>query len=213
MYGYNYNPAFSTYPSTGGGHPGYDEREMWPARSPPNYALPAPYQYHDYERVPRGAAGVPPPPTSMSAATTTCAANCCCPRISQHQQVLRHLPAPTWQDSRPDYYQSSLNPTSSCSSMSNERSSVITHEAFEDHLPTDPREWSPHDVFMWLHWAARNYRLQNSFPERFQMNGKALCLMDASMFLYRVPEGGEILYQDFQCRLQRAVGEDRPYNR
>ena len=76
MYGYNYNPAFSTYPSTGGGHPGYDEREMWPARSPPNYALPAPYQYHDYERVPRGAAGVPPPPTSMSAATTTCAANC-----------------------------------------------------------------------------------------------------------------------------------------
>ena len=45
------------------------------------------------------------------------------------------------------------------------------------------------------------------------MNGKALCLMDASMFLYRVPEGGEVLYQDFQCRLQRAVNGDRPYNR
>eukprot|EP00795_Rhopilema_esculentum_P016859 gene16859-8334_t len=135
----------------------------------------------------------------------------CCPRISQHQQPLRHHPA-TWQESRPDLAQGPTITSATGASVATERS-IIPHEMFEDHLPHDPREWSPHDVFLWLQWASRNYRIHNPFPERFQMNGKALCLMDVSMFLYRVPEGGDMLYQDFQCRLQRAVSDERPYNR
>lgn len=73
----------------------------------------------------------------------------------------------------------------------------------------DPREWSSSDVIRWIHWAAQQYKLRNTHPERFQMNGKALCLMDLSMFVYRVPDGGEKLYQDFQCRLQKALYQDK----
>jgi len=41
--------------------------------------------------------------------------------------------------------------------------------------------------------------------DRFPMNGKALCLMSAAMFLYRVPRGGHRLYADFQRRLLTAL--------
>jgi len=41
--------------------------------------------------------------------------------------------------------------------------------------------------------------------DRFPMNGKALCLMNGRMFLYRVPRGGDTLYADFQQRLLSAV--------
>jgi len=41
--------------------------------------------------------------------------------------------------------------------------------------------------------------------DRFLMNGKALCLMNCSMFLYRVPRGGDRLHADFQRRLLTAV--------
>jgi len=208
MYGYGYNTGYTSY-GPAAAHASYDDREAWPARSPPNYGVTAPYdQYQEYDRPPRGAATGP---AHSTAGNGPCTSNRCCPRISPHQQTLRHHPQ-TWQDTRPDFYQNSVISSTSGVQMSNERS-FISHEMFEDHLPHDPRQWSPHDVFLWLQWASRNYRIHNPFPERFQMNGKALCLMDASMFLYRVPEGGEMLYQDFQCRLQRAVSEDRPFNR
>eukprot|EP00794_Sanderia_malayensis_P011324 gene11324-12510_t len=227
MYGYNvYNPPLSSYASNGNiatspAHANYyNNNEIWSSasassRSPPNYAVQAPYQYHEYERTPHGAAGVPPSVSSHHhhhhhGGSSSCNNNCCCPRVSQHQQTLRHDPQ-SWQVSRQDSYQNSLNET--MTSMSSERNSVVSHEFYEGRLPNDPREWSAHDVFLWVNWAARNYRINNAFPERFQMNGKALCLMDASMFLYRVPQGGEMLYQDFQCRLQRAVNDERTYSR
>ena len=39
------------------------------------------------------------------------------------------------------------------------------------------------------------------------MNGKALALMSKEMFLYRVPEGGGILYEDVQLKLRKAMAE------
>lgn len=69
----------------------------------------------------------------------------------------------------------------------------------------DPRRWSREDVTRWLQWTSEMFHLGSINPERFQMNGKALCLMTMDMFLYRVPEGGNVLYQDFQRRLRNAV--------
>lgn len=69
----------------------------------------------------------------------------------------------------------------------------------------DPRRWSREDVSRWLQWTSEVFNLGSVRPDRFQMNGKALCLMTMDMFLYRVPEGGNILYQDFQRRLRNAV--------
>ena len=39
------------------------------------------------------------------------------------------------------------------------------------------------------------------------MNGKALVIMAKEMFLYRVPEGGGILYEDIQLKLRKAMSE------
>jgi hypothetical protein len=49
------------------------------------------------------------------------------------------------------------------------------------------------------------HHLASAPLERFQMNGKALCLMSVEMFLQRVPLGGKLLYKDFQLRLGRAM--------
>ncbi len=39
------------------------------------------------------------------------------------------------------------------------------------------------------------------------MNGKSLLLMTRDMFLSRVPEGGGILFEDIQLKLQKVISE------
>ena len=39
------------------------------------------------------------------------------------------------------------------------------------------------------------------------MSGKALVLLNKEMFLYWVPEGGGILYEDIQLKLRKAMSE------
>ena len=61
----------------------------------------------------------------------------------------------------------------------------------------------------WLAHMRAHHALCDVTPERFQMNGKALCLMNLNMFCYRVPRGGAVLFRDFQRRLNRAVAVSR----
>ncbi|KAJ8706414.1 hypothetical protein PYW07_011564 [Mythimna separata] len=68
----------------------------------------------------------------------------------------------------------------------------------EDDLPLDPRSWGRAEVGTWV---AR----RGGLPERFPMNGKALCLMSKDMFASRVPHSGHALYQDFRRRLSKAL--------
>ncbi|CAH2230648.1 jg4201 [Pararge aegeria aegeria] len=70
--------------------------------------------------------------------------------------------------------------------------------AADDDLPLDPRLWSRHEVG---EWAAR----RGARPERFPMNGKALCLMSGAMFAAREPSLGPRLHQDFRRRLAKAL--------
>lgn len=81
--------------------------------------------------------------------------------------------------------------------------------SFRYKFVSDPRQWSCQDVRNWLEWMACTYSIRNIDVLRFHMNGKALCLMTLDMFLYRVPCGGNLLYHDFQSRLQRTVHGDR----
>ena len=67
----------------------------------------------------------------------------------------------------------------------------------------DPRKWSRDEVRQWLIWMSARHSLPLD-PDRFQMNGKALCLMSLAMFAVRVPLGGKLLYKDFQLRLTSA---------
>lgn len=60
---------------------------------------------------------------------------------------------------------------------------------------------------LWLVHAGVQYQLGDTHPDRFPMNGKALLLMSREMFLSRVPEGGGILFEDIQLKLQKAITE------
>lgn len=75
----------------------------------------------------------------------------------------------------------------------------------EPELPEDPRHWSRADVCHWVVWMCSSHNLPHPDIERFLMNGKAVCLMNVSMFSARVPLGGKLLYRDFQIRLANAL--------
>ncbi|XP_072948582.1 transcription factor ETV7 [Epargyreus clarus] len=68
----------------------------------------------------------------------------------------------------------------------------------EDDLPLDPRTWGRAEVGSWV-------SRRGGLPERFPMNGKALCLMSKDMFASRVPRAGHVLHQDFRRRLAKAL--------
>ncbi|XP_029834496.3 transcription factor ETV6 [Ixodes scapularis] len=72
-------------------------------------------------------------------------------------------------------------------------------------LPRDPRQWSREHVAVWLVHVMAQHQLPAVSPDRFLMNGKALCLMNMEMFVQRVPLGGKLLYKDFQLRLSNVL--------
>ena len=69
----------------------------------------------------------------------------------------------------------------------------------------DPRLWSREQVALWLKLAAEKFDLRDARPECFPMNGRGLVLLTREMFLYRVPEGGGLLFEDIQMKLGRVV--------
>ena len=72
-------------------------------------------------------------------------------------------------------------------------------------LPVDPRLWTRTDVQTWVEAVCTEHGLPLPDPDRFMMNGKAVCLMSAPMFSLRMPLGGKTLYRDFQIRLGKAL--------
>ena len=69
----------------------------------------------------------------------------------------------------------------------------------------DPQEWTVTEVLEWLQWMVHLYNLKGIDIDKFKMNGKGLYMMGVEGFMYRVPSGGEILYNDFQRRLSIAA--------
>lgn len=69
----------------------------------------------------------------------------------------------------------------------------------------DPRLWSREEVALWAKSAAEKFELSAVRPEYFPMNGRGLVLLTKEMFLYRVPEGGGLLFEDIQVKLRRAL--------
>ncbi|KAH8401621.1 hypothetical protein KR009_006795 [Drosophila setifemur] len=86
-------------------------------------------------------------------------------------------------------------------------STNLMHPMGSDDLPLDPRDWTRADVWKWLIRMAVSEGLDVTpeLPQKFPMNGKALCLMSLDMYLCRVPVGGKMLYRDFRVRLARAM--------
>ncbi|XP_044207582.1 transcription factor ETV7 isoform X2 [Thunnus albacares] len=84
------------------------------------------------------------------------------------------------------------------------------------HLPgrlrINPSLWDKDDVAHWLHWAQKEYSLRRPEKGRFEMNGRALCLLTKEDFRRRCPSSGDVLYEILQCVKQqrRSVVCDPP---
>lgn len=109
---------------------------------------------------------------------------------------------------------SAISSTSNSSDDNNNRlmsaddgTTSLLHPLGSDGLPLDPRDWTRADVWKWLINMAVSEGLEVTaeLPQKFPMNGKALCLMSLDMYLCRVPVGGKMLYRDFRVRLARAM--------
>nr|XP_057939877.1 transcription factor ETV7-like isoform X1 [Doryrhamphus excisus] len=78
------------------------------------------------------------------------------------------------------------------------------------HLPgqlrINPSLWNKEDVAHWLHWAEKEYSLRRPENERFEMNGRALCLLTKEDFRHRCPSSGDVLYEILQCVKKRPTG-------
>ncbi|NXL07382.1 ETV7 factor, partial [Mesembrinibis cayennensis] len=61
-----------------------------------------------------------------------------------------------------------------------------------------PSLWSKDDVIHWLRWAEKEYSLRQTDESKFEMNGKALCILTKDDFRHRAPSSGDVLYEILQ---------------
>ncbi|NWW34182.1 ETV7 factor, partial [Panurus biarmicus] len=61
-----------------------------------------------------------------------------------------------------------------------------------------PSLWSKDDVIHWLRWAEKEYSLRPTDKSKFEMNGKALCILTKDDFRHRAPSSGDVLYEILQ---------------
>lgn len=54
-----------------------------------------------------------------------------------------------------------------------------------------PSLWSKDDVIHWLRWAEKEYSLRQTDENKFELNGKALCILTKEDFRYRAPSSGQ----------------------
>ncbi|NWU17204.1 ETV7 factor, partial [Cephalopterus ornatus] len=62
-------------------------------------------------------------------------------------------------------------------------------------LRIQPSLWSKDDVIHWLRWAEKEYSLRQTDESKFEMNGKALCILTKEDFRHRAPSSGDVLYE------------------
>ncbi|NXA99035.1 ETV7 factor, partial [Cnemophilus loriae] len=65
-------------------------------------------------------------------------------------------------------------------------------------LRIQPSLWSKDDVIHWLRWAEKEYSLRPTDESKFEMNGKALCILTKDDFRHRAPSSGDVLYEILQ---------------
>ncbi|TWW56713.1 Transcription factor ETV7 ETS translocation variant 7 ETS-related protein [Takifugu flavidus] len=77
-------------------------------------------------------------------------------------------------------------------------------------LRINPSLWDKEDVALWLHWAQKEYSLRRPEKGRFEMNGRALCLLTKEDFRHRCPSSGDVLFEILQCvKMQRRVNPQK----
>ncbi|KAK3585429.1 hypothetical protein CHS0354_020146 [Potamilus streckersoni] len=70
-------------------------------------------------------------------------------------------------------------------------------------LAKHPQRWTKDEVGVWLTWCSEEYAIETVSAEKFDMNGKALCLLSRSDFMERVPKNGDVLYNGLQTLIAK----------
>uniref|UniRef100_A0A667WG02 Transcription factor ETV6 n=1 Tax=Myripristis murdjan TaxID=586833 RepID=A0A667WG02_9TELE len=91
----------------------------------------------------------------------------------------------------------------SLSSLHEQLTSVCECVSIVYSLGINPSLWDKDDVAHWLHWAQKEYSLRRPEKGRFEMNGRALCLLTKEDFRRRCPSSGDVLYEILQCVKQQ----------
>uniref|UniRef100_A0A8D0H0X9 ETS variant transcription factor 7 n=1 Tax=Sphenodon punctatus TaxID=8508 RepID=A0A8D0H0X9_SPHPU len=79
-------------------------------------------------------------------------------------------------------------------------------------LRIQPSLWSKDDVIHWLRWAEKEYSLRQTDESKFEMNGKALCILTKEDFRFRAPSSGDVLYELLQyIKTQRRALVCNPF--
>ncbi|CAL1541853.1 unnamed protein product [Lymnaea stagnalis] len=91
-------------------------------------------------------------------------------------------------------------------------SDVITHSAptmttsyvplVPNNLARPPMQWTAPEVKAWLKFCVEEFSLSPICVDKFDMNGKALCLLTRKDFMERSPHAGDVLYNAFQRHRQ-----------
>lgn len=71
-------------------------------------------------------------------------------------------------------------------------------------LSTDPRLWGRDEVVTFLRWTEREFDLTKFELDLFQMNGKALCLLNKNDLGERCPGAGDIIHNVLQLLIRDA---------
>ncbi|XP_013090811.2 uncharacterized protein LOC106074571 isoform X1 [Biomphalaria glabrata] len=65
-------------------------------------------------------------------------------------------------------------------------------------LALRPTQWTSQDVKAWLRFCVEEFSLSPNCVDKFDMNGKALCLLERKDFMERSPACGDVLYNAFK---------------
>ncbi|CAI9725266.1 transcription factor ETV6-like isoform X4 [Octopus vulgaris] len=71
-------------------------------------------------------------------------------------------------------------------------------------LAKSPHLWTKDEVGAWLAWCSEEYSIDSVNPERFSMNGRAVCLLNRDDFMQRAPEVGDLLYNTLQILIKQS---------
>lgn len=78
------------------------------------------------------------------------------------------------------------------------------------HLPgglgSDPRLWLREDVMVFLRYCEREFDLEKIDMDKFQMNGKALCLLTKNDFAERCGGAGDVIHNILQMLIRESSG-------
>lgn len=87
-------------------------------------------------------------------------------------------------------------------SLSWQRCSTVHPASLAKH----PQTWTKEEIAVWLRWCSEEYSIEAIPPEKFDLNGKALCLLSRSDFMERIPRNGDVLYNCLQSLVAKHAG-------